>query len=444
MLRDAHDLAPYTVDLLKVYGARPRFVVRPGNTEEVAAAVACCAEAGVAMVPFGGNTGFCGGSMAKGDHEQVIIALGRMNRIRWVDPAGDTIGVDAGCVLATARAAAEAQGRLLPLSHGGEGSSEIGGNLGTNAGGLNVLRYGMARELVLGLEVVLPDGRVLDMMRTLRKDNTGYDLKQLFVGTEGTLGIITGAVLKLFPLPRRRETAFVAVTSTEGAVELLGSIRAEVGSRMSAFELVPRRGLDLVLAFDAAARDPLESKHAWYVLMELEGEGLQPALEKVMAEGLVVDAVLAQSEAQRAALWRMRENLAVAQVAERSTLKNDTAVPIGAIPEFIRRASAAVETLAPGVRPVPFGHIGDGNIHFNMLKPEALAPDAFIALWPALVRAVEDVALALGGSVSAEHGIGQSKREALRRARSAVELDLMHAIKQALDPKGLMNPGKIL
>ena len=444
VLRAPQDVAPYGRDLLDVHHGRPRCVVLPGSTAELAAVVGACAEAGAPMVPCGGNTGFCGGSIPDDSGAQVVIALSRLNRVREIDTAGDTIAVDAGCVLATVREQAAARGRLLPLSHGGEGSSQIGGNLATNAGGLNVVRYGMARELVLGLEVVLADGRALDMMRALRKDNNGYDLKQLFIGSEGTLGIITGAVLKLFPIPARRETALVAVAGADQAVALLALSRSALGARIAAFELIPRSGLDLVLEFDRGAADPLAAVHPWYVLIELEGEGLAAALEAALRSGLVSDAVIAQSEGQRASLWRMREGLAMAQVADASNLKNDTSVPIAAIAEFIARASAAAQRAVPGARPIPFGHIGDGNIHFNLSRPLDMPPARFIEHWPDLVAAVEGVALALGGSISAEHGIGSAKRAALRHARSPVELEMMRSLKQALDPRGLMNPGKVL
>jgi FAD/FMN-containing dehydrogenase len=444
VLRTAQDMAPYCSDLLGAHHGRPHCVVRPGSTAEAAAVVAACAAAGAPVVACGGNTGFCGGSIPDDSGTQVVVALSRMNRIRAIDTVGDSIAVDAGCVLAQVREHAAAHGRLLPLSHGGEGTSQIGGNLATNAGGLNVLRYGMARELVLGLEVVLADGRVLDMMRALRKDNTGYDLKQLFIGSEGTLGLITGAVLKLFPLPARRETALAAVADPGKAVELLAHARAALGARIAAFELVPRSGMALYLEFDRGAADPFDAPHPWYVLIELEGEGLAAALEAALRSGLVSDAIIAQSEAQRASLWRVREGLAMAQVADPSNLKNDTAVPIAAIDAFIARASLAAERAVPGVRPIPFGHVGDGNIHFNLSRPPDMAPARFIERWPDLVAAIEAVALALGGSISAEHGIGRAKRAALQSARPAVELEMMRTVKRALDPHGLMNPGKVL
>ena len=444
VLVDAEDLEPFCGDLLGIYRGRPRCVVRPATTAEAAAVLAACAYAGVAVVPCGGNTGFAGGAIADASGSQVVVSLVRMNRIRAIDTVGNSITLDAGCVLATAREHAATHGRLLPLSHGGEGSSQIGGNLATNAGGLNVLRYGMARNLVLGLEVVLADGRVLDMMRELRKDNTGYSLTQLFVGSEGTLGLITGAVLKLYPLPVLHETALVALPDPRAALALLTRARANLGESIDAFELVPEAGMDLVREFDPAAPEFFATRHRWYALIECEGAGLTGFLEVALAEGRLVDAVSAQSERERRALWRMREQLAMAQVADRSNLKNDTSVPISAIPDFIVCAGDAVSNVVPGVRTIPFGHVGDGNIHFNLARPLAMAPADFISRWPELTAAVERVAVALGGSISAEHGIGVSKRAALVRARSGVELDMMRALKRALDPRNLMNPGKLL
>ena len=444
VLVDSYDLEPFCSDLLGVHRGRPRCLVRPASTAEAAAVLAACADAGVATVPCGGNTGFAGGAIADASGSQVVVSLARMNRIRAIDTIGNSITLDAGCVLAAAREHAVTHGRLLPLSHGGEGSSQIGGNLATNAGGLNVLRYGMARNLVLGLEVVLADGRVLDMMRALRKDNTGYNLAQLFVGSEGTLGLITGAVLKLYPLPARHETALVALPDPRAALALLTRARTNLGESIAAFELVPEAGMDLVREFDPAAPEFFATRHRWYALIECEGAGLTELLEAALVGGLVEDAILAQSEKERRALWRMREQLAMAQVADRSNLKNDTSVPISAIPEFILRAGEAVSRVVPGVCTIPFGHVGDGNIHFNLARPLAMAPADFVSRWPELVAAVERVAVALGGSISAEHGIGVSKRAALVRARSGVELDMMRALKRALDPRNLMNPGKLL
>ncbi len=448
------DMAPYLTDWRGRYSGAALCVVRPGNTEEVARVVARCAEAGVAVVAQGGNTGLVGGAtpLAGDSGAQVLVSLARLSRIRAIDLDNNTITVEAGCILQQVQRAAADAGRLFPLSLAAEGSATIGGNLSTNAGGVQVLRYGNMRELTLGLEVVLADGRVWNGLRGLRKDNTGYDLKHLFIGAEGTLGLITAAVLKLFPAPRASALAWVAVADPAAAVALLRRLREQCGERVTAFEIVGRPALELVLEHIPAARDPLPEAHAWQVLVELTdtlaGFDLDAALESVLdAEieaGRVQDVVIAKSGAQAAALWRLRENISEAQRIEGISIKHDIAVPVSAISEFIGRADAALTRRFPGVRIVCFGHIGDGNLHYNQSKPAAQANADFIEQSGAVNRIVHDLVHELSGSISAEHGLGQLKRLEIRRYKSAVELELMRRVKAALDPQGLLNPGKVL
>ncbi|MEO6269174.1 MAG: FAD-binding oxidoreductase [Lautropia sp.] len=442
----------FRTDILRTARAHPACIVKPRNTAEVSAAVRICADFAVPVVPFGGNSGFCRGAMASDDGRDVVISLGRMNRVLHVDPLDNTLRVEAGCTLWTVQQAALAADRLFPLSHGGEGTAQIGGCLSTNAGGNSVLRYGMARDLVLGVEVVLPDGRILDAMRALRKDNAGYDLKQWFLGTEGTLGIITAAVLKLVPRPRFTQTAVVAVPGVEAAVRLLAHLRAEVGDVVSAFELLPRLGLELFFESNGQTSEPFDRARPWQVLVELETnsrhfalrEALTEALAGALDAGLAVDAVFAESGAQRTALWKLREGIALAAVSDPSSLKNDQSVPCSSIPSFVEAATAAVSAILPGARIVPFGHIGDGNIHCNVWRPVDMTPDAFTGHWKAIVTALEDVARRFNGSIAAEHGIGSTKRDALARVKDPVSIDLMRTIKSALDPADRMNPGKVV
>ena len=443
---------PYVVDWRGHYHGRAAAVVKPASTEEVAKVVAFLAARRVAMVPQGGNTSLCGASVPDASGAQVVVNLSRMNRVRAVDTDNNTMTVEAGCVLANLQAEADRHGRLFPLSLGAQGSCEIGGNLSTNAGGTGVLRYGNTRELVLGLEVVLPDGRVWEGLRGLRKDNTGYDLKHLFVGAEGTLGIITAAVLKLFPKPRSQATALVAVESPAAAVRLLGKLREACGERVTGYELMARVCIDLVLEYMPGTRDPLAARHAWYVLVELsdsaQGPGLQAllegALQSAAESGLVIDAAVAASQAQRDALWKMREDVAEAQKLDGPSVKHDVSVPVSRVPDLIERAGAALLARFPDIRIVAFGHVGDGNIHYNCSKAERQAAEEFFAQAPEVNRIVYDTVRALDGSISAEHGLGALKREEIRRYKSALELDLMRAIKRTLDPHGLMNPGKVL
>ena len=451
-LVEAAQQAPYVEDWRGQFHGRAAAVVKPASTEEVARVVALLAAHRVAMVPQGGNTSLCGASVPDASGTQVVINLSRMNRVRAVDTDNNTMTVEAGCVLASLQQEADRHGRLFPLSLGSQGSCEIGGNLSTNAGGTGVLRYGNTRELVLGLEVVLPDGQVWNGLRGLRKDNTGYDLKQLFVGAEGTLGVITAAVVKLFPKPRSQATAFVAVEDPAAAVALLGKLREACGERVTGFELVARVCVDLVLRYMPQARDPLDRPHPWYVLVELSDSAqgaalhalLERSLESAVEAGLVLDAAIAASEAQRAALWKLREDISEAQKVDGPSVKHDVSVPVSRVPEFIERAGRALHERFPDIRIVAFGHVGDGNIHYNCSKAERQKAEEFFAESHEVNRIVYDTVHALNGSISAEHGLGALKREEIRRYKSALELDLMRAIKRTLDPQGLMNPGKVL
>ena len=451
VVTDTNEMAPCLVDWRGRYRGAARCIVRPGSTAEIAAVVRVCSEANVAMVPQGGNTSHCGASIPDMSGEAVLVSLSRMNRIRAVDVANNTMTVEAGCVLQTIQDAACEVDRLFPLSLAAEGSCQIGGNLSTNAGGVQVLRYGNARELVLGLEVVLPSGEVWNGLRGLRKDNTGYDLKQLFVGAEGTLGIITAAVIKLFPLPRARVTAWLAIESPLVAVQVLNSLQSAFGSALTACELVSDISLGMVLKNIRGAQPPL-SPSPWYLLVELSGPGedadLRETLEIFLADafekGAIADAVLAQNGEQAARLWDLRERISEAQKIEGFSIKHDISVPVSRLGEFIERADAALLAAYPGIRIVTFGHVGDGNLHYNQSKPEASENTAFIAATPAVNRIVHDIVHELGGSISAEHGIGQLKRSELQHYKSSVELEMMRAIKRVFDPKGLMNPGKVL
>jgi FAD/FMN-containing dehydrogenase len=451
-IADAAEMAPYLVEERGLYRGRARVVVRPASTQEVAEVVKICAESGLRIVPQSGNTGLVGGGIPHDHGEEIVLSLSRMNRVRAIDPLNYTITVEAGCVLASVQKAAADVDRLFPLSLGAEGSCQIGGNLSTNAGGIAVLRYGMARELVLGLEVVLPDGRAWDGLRALRKDNTGYDLKQLFIGAEGTRGIITAAVLKLFPRPGAVETGFVAVRNPAAAIELLARVRAGTGDAATAFELISRRALEMVLRHIPGTADPLAASSPWYVLLEASsgaaGGGLRAAVEQVLADGaeagLVQDATLAASGEQAKALWRLRESITEAQKPEGGSIKHDVSVPVSKVPEFIERASAAVEAALPGIRVVAFGHAGDGNIHFNLSQPVGADRAGYLARWEEFNRIVHDLVTALQGSISAEHGIGRLKREELAHYKAPLEIELMRALKHTLDPKGIMNPGKVV
>ncbi|WP_119460046.1 FAD-binding oxidoreductase [Rhodospirillaceae bacterium SYSU D60014] len=444
-------MAPHLTDQRGQFHGRAALLVRPDSTAAVAEVVRLCAEAGVPIVPQGGNTGLVGGATPS-EGGEILLCLSRLNRIRAVDALNYTMTVEAGCILQQVQEAAAAAERLFPLSLGAEGSCQIGGNLSTNAGGIAVLRYGNARELVLGLEVVLPDGRVWDGLRALRKDNTGYDLKQLFIGAEGTLGIITAAVLKLFPKPYERITAFAALDDLPSALELLTRCRAASGDAVTSFELIPRIGIDMALQHVAGTVDPLARPAPHYLLIELTAtkpdSGLRAVLEQMLAtaleDGLLLDATLAESGEQARRLWHLREAIVEAQKLAGGGIKHDVSVPVSRIPEFVDRAGRAVERALPGIRPVAFGHLGDGNIHFNLCQPTGMDREIFFARRPDLTRIVHDIAAGLDGSISAEHGLGQLKRDEIARYKSPVELDLMRRIKKALDPQDILNPGKLL
>jgi FAD/FMN-containing dehydrogenase len=453
VLTESCDIEPYVLDWRGIYRGETSAVARPASTEEVAAVMKLCSETGTAVVPQGGNTGMCMASVPRAGKNEVVVSLARMNHIREVDALNNTMTVEAGVVLTNIQQAANDVDRLFPLSLGAQGSCMIGGNLSTNAGGVNVLRYGNTRDLVLGLEVVLPDGRIWSGLRSLRKDNAGYDLKHLFVGAEGTLGIITAAVLKLFPRPSASATTWGAVRDPEAALELLALLRDHCGDRINAFELISRASLELVLQHIPGARDPLPSPHAWYVLTELadscpgdvlRGE-LERALEAAMEAGLVADVTIAESGAQAQALWHIRESIPEAARGESDMLyRHDISVAVSAIPQFIREAGSALEARFPGARLICFGHLGDGNLHYNAFVPGRKRADAAAREAHDVTDLVYDLVHRYGGSFSAEHGIGLAKVDELKRYKSPVELDLMRTIKRALDPQGLLNPGKVL
>ncbi len=441
---------PYLVELRGLYHARTPLVLRPGTVEEVAAILKLASETGTPIVPQGGNTGLVGGQVPRDAGGDVVLSLKRLDRIREIDPSSNTMTCEAGVVLQRAQEAAADADRLFPLSLGAEGSCTIGGNLSSNAGGTAALAYGIARDLVVGLEVVLADGRVWHGLNKLKKDNTGYDLKNLFVGAEGTLGVITAAVLKLFPRPRATAVAFVGLKSPHEALRLLNMAQQRAGSAVTSFELMPRIGLDFVLRHMPDTRDPLAAKHPWYVVVELSGgdEGIGAVLEEILGsafeQALVEDAALAGTIEQGKAFMHMRHALSEVQGREGGSIKDDVSVPVAQVPDFIAEASAAATRLIPGARPVPFGHLGDGNIHFNVSQPVGADKAAFLARWGEMNAAVHAVVHKYGGSISAEHGIGQLKRALLPGVKDPVALDLMRAIKAALDPCRILNPGKML
>ena len=443
---------PYLREWRDLYAGRAALVLRPASTDEVAQILGTANEAGVGVVPQGGNTGLVGGQIPSTSGAEVVLSLSRLTKVRSVDAAGNAMIVEAGLTRAEAHAVAERAGRLFPLSLASEGSCQLGGVLATNAGGVGVLAYGTARALVLGLEVVLADGQVWDGLRTLKKDNTGYDLRDLFVGSEGTLGVITAAALKLFPQPAEKATAFVALPDVASVAALFQLANARAHSSLTAFEFMSRLAINLVLRHVPGTHLPLKQQAPWYVLIEIssaEADGTaERLLEAVLAaateQRIVGDGVFAASLAQARSLWRLREATSEAQKPEGGSIKHDVSVPIARIPEFLEKAAAVVEQVCPGARPVAFGHFGDGNVHYNVSQPPSMDKADYLALWGPMSDAVHDLVAATGGSISAEHGIGQMKRAALARFKSPVEIALMRKLKTALDPNGILNPGKVL
>jgi FAD/FMN-containing dehydrogenase len=452
LLTEPTDIAPYTQDWRQLYRGRTDAIIRPANTAELAEVVRLCAAASVPVVPQGGNTSMVGGAVPAENGSELVVSLARMTALRHIDPIDMTMTIEAGMTLKAAQIAAEGAGCLLPLSIGSEGTAQIGGILATNAGGNTTVRYGNARDMVLGLEVVLPDGQVWNGLRRLRKDNTGYCLRQLFVGAEGTLGIITAAVLKLVPRPVETEVALCAVASPEAALALFGRFHRNDAAAIQAFEYMNGMGMSFVLRHIPGTSLPLSQPSAHYALVELAtprpDAGLRAALEQVLEAALeageVQDAVIAESAAQRAAIWKLREEHSEAQKVEGASVKNDVSVPVSRVPELLRRASAACEALMPGIRVVAFGHMGDGNIHFNLEQPTDMEAASFLARDHEIMDTVGEVVRALDGSFSAEHGVGKLKPYMMPVWRGGAELDLMQRIKRAIDPAGLMNPGKVL
>jgi D-lactate dehydrogenase (cytochrome) len=441
--------APYLVEMRDLYHGHTPMVLRPGSVAEVSAILKLANDTGTAIVPQGGNTGLVGGQVPF--NGEVLLSLNRMDKIREVDATSNTITAEAGVSLGRVREAAANVDRLYPLLLPSEGTCTVGGNLSTNAGGTTAVSWGVARAQALGLEVVLADGRVLNNLNKLKKDNTGYDLKNLFIGAEGTLGVITAASLRLIPRPRSVETAFAGVASPEAALELLGIAADRSGGDVTSFELMVRLGIEAVLKHDSGARDPLAEKHPWYVLLELSSqarEGLRDTMEAILAEGvekgLVADAAIADNLDQTKAFWRIREMFGEVQRQVGGSIKHDISVPVAHVPAFIREANAAVAKLIPGARPLPFGHLGDGNIHYNVAQPVDADKAAFLERWHDVNKVVFDVVLKYEGSISAEHGIGVMKRDLLPSIKDPVALDLMRALKRTLDPKGILNPGKVL
>jgi FAD/FMN-containing dehydrogenase len=445
-IRDAAGMAGYMTEWREIWTGKSPLVMRPGSAEEVSSILKLASETGTAIVPQSGNTGLVGGQIPFESGDELLLSLDRMTKILNVDAADNTMTVQAGATLKSVQDAADDAGRLFPLSLASEGSCRIGGNLSTNAGGLNVLAYGNARDLCLGLEVVLPDGRIWNGLRRLRKDNTGYDLKNLFIGAEGTLGVITAAVLKLYPKPRAHETAFIAVTSPQAAVDLLSLAKEMSGNRVVAFELLPRIAMDFTVKHMGVS-NPLAEFSPWYALSELADPiqgSFEAILEEAMARGLVTDATVAQSEGQRQALWAIRELMPESQKFEGGSIKHDVSVPVSRIPQFIIEATRAVENFMPQARVMSFGHMGDGNLHFNVSQPPGMDKKKYLDLWNEMNAVVFDVVLKFDGSISAEHGIGRLKKHHMAEIKSPVELQMMCDLKKLLDPANIMNPGKVL
>jgi D-lactate dehydrogenase (cytochrome) len=449
-ITDAAEQQAYLVEMRDLYHGRTPLVLRPGSTEEVAAILKLANETSTAIVPQGGNTGLVGGQVPHESGDEIVLSLKRLDRVREIDPTSNTMTCEAGVVLARAQEVAAEADRLFPLSLGAEGSATIGGNLSTNAGGTGALAYGIARDLVLGLEVVLADGRVLNGLSKVKKDNTGYDLRNLFIGAEGTLGVITAAVLKLFPRPRAVAVAFIGLKSPHEALALLQLAQARAGAAVTSFELMPRIGLEFVLRHAPGTRDPLAGPHPWYVVMELSSPtaSIDTTAEEILSQalerGLVEDAALAGSVEQGRAFMHLRHALSEVQRHEGGSIKDDVTVPVALVPQFIDEAAAAAQALVPGCRVVAFGHLGDGNIHFNVSQPLGADKAAFLAQWEEMNARVHVIVQRMHGSISAEHGIGQLKRDLLPHVKDPVAFALMQTLKRTLDPNGILNPGKVL
>jgi len=452
VLTEATDIEPYLTDHRRLYRGRALAIALPRTVEQVSRLLAWCNENRLGVVPHAGNTSYCGGATPDESGRKIVLSLKRLNQVRSIDPLNYSLIAEAGCILADVQRAADDAERLFPLSLGSEGTCQIGGNLSTNAGGTSVLRYGMMRDLVLGLEVVLADGRILSTLSSLRKDNTGYDVKGLFLGAEGTLGIITAAALKLFSKVRSTATAFVAIPGVAAAVELLSLLREASGDRVSSFELIPRIGLDLTTQHIPGVRDPLKQRYEWHVLCEVTSsrasENLSELLTDVLAgafeSGQVLDAVVAQNDREREALWKIRETIPEAQRIDGASLKHDISLPITSLAQFVATAGEWLRANVPEGRLVAYGHVGDGNLHFNLNQAAGTSRDAFLGREAAIKRVIHDMVRESGGSFSAEHGIGRLKVAELERYASPVELDLMRSVKQAFDPNGILNPGKVL
>ncbi|MGY5800616.1 FAD-binding oxidoreductase [Rhizobium sp. LEGMi12c] len=451
-VRDPAEIAPHLVENRGLYHGASPILLKPGSVEEVSAILKLASETGAAIVPQTGNTGLVGGQTPREGGSDIILSLERMNRVRDIDPVGNTMIVDGGCILADVHKAAAEHGRMFPLSLGSEGSCRIAGNLSTNAGGTAVLAYGNMRQLCLGLEVVLPTGEIWNGLRRLKKDNTGYDLRDLFIGAEGTLGVITGAVLKLFPQPLGHQVAFAGLQSVDDALTLFKNASSLCGTALTGFELMPRIGVEFTTRHIPGVRDPLETAHPWYVLIDISTSDSAETAERMMTAlleqgyeaGLIQDAAIASSETQQKAIWHMRESMSDAQKPEGGSIKHDVSVPVAQIPQFMAEAEKAVVAAMPGARVCAFGHMGDGNIHYNISQPVGADKAGFISRWREINKIVHGLVLQHGGSISAEHGIGQLKRDELASIRSDIEMDLMRRIKSAFDPAGIMNPGKVL
>lgn len=446
------DIAPYLIEQRDLYNGRSPLVLRPASTQEVSQILKLAHETSTPVVPQGGNTGLVGAQTPDETGTAIVLALGRMNKIRSLDPIGNLVTVEAGVILKNLQDEVDKAGRLFPLSLGAEGSCQIGGNLGANAGGTAVLAYGNMRELCLGVEVVLPNGEILNDLRYVKKDNTGYDLKDLFIGSEGTLGIITAAVLKIFPQPKGKGVSYAGLRSLDDVLRLFQLATEHAGPLLTGFELMPRMGVEFTSRHVDGVRDPLETPHDWYALIDISSsrseEDARTTLETILGEAfeadILQDAAIAESVAQAHSFWKMREEMSWAQKPEGGSIKHDISVPVASIPAFIKEADAAVLEIVPGARIVCFGHIGDGNLHYNISQPMDADKAEFLSHWGEMNHRIHTIVASYGGSISAEHGIGQLKRDELAYFKDAQALELMRRIKQAVDPKGIMNPGKVL